>query len=209
MTDENPHDVEGRMAQFFDECAAQGLMAEFDEAERAKLDGFLRRWAIEPGMRVLEPGCGGGRLTAVLAEATGAEGEVVACDLSRAMIALARERGLPPHVQIRQQPISFIDRPDGWFNRIICLNVFPHFADPAMILGHMSRLLSPEGGALWINHFEGRNSLNEFHRHAGEVVSRHELPTAEAMDRLMADAGLKVVELEDVSGSYQLKAVKA
>ena len=200
-------DPDAVMSGFFDECARRGLMQEFEEAERAKLAGFVRDWAIAPGMRVLEPGCGGGRLTAVLAELVGPTGEVVACDLSREMVARARARGLPPHVEIRQQPVSFINRPDGWFQRVICLNVFPHFADHAAILGHMARLLAP-GGEVWVNHFEGRDALNEFHRHAGEEVHSHELPCPFTMGRLMEGAGLEIAMLDDTPAGYRLRAKK-
>ena len=46
-------------------------------------------WGIEPGMRVLEIGCGQGDMTAVLAEAVGATGRVVAVD------AAAQDYGAP------------------------------------------------------------------------------------------------------------------
>jgi hypothetical protein len=52
------------IAEFFDRCAAKRMMDDFEPAEREMLRQFLDRWAIRPGMRVLEPGCGAGWLPA-------------------------------------------------------------------------------------------------------------------------------------------------
>jgi ubiquinone/menaquinone biosynthesis C-methylase UbiE len=63
-------ELEGReadLAEYFDRCAAEGDLLEFDFDERRRLDEFLPMWAIQPGERVLEPGCGSGRLTVELA----------------------------------------------------------------------------------------------------------------------------------------------
>jgi 2-polyprenyl-3-methyl-5-hydroxy-6-metoxy-1,4-benzoquinol methylase len=65
---------------------------------RAAAGPVLRRIGLEPGMRVLDVGCGPGRLTIPLAERVGSSGEVVAFDLQREMLDIverrARDRGL-------------------------------------------------------------------------------------------------------------------
>lgn len=55
-------------------------------------DLLLRRLEVAPGMRVLDAGCGPGRLTLPLAEAVGPEGEVVALDGQPAMLQKLEER---------------------------------------------------------------------------------------------------------------------
>lgn len=196
------------IAAFFDRCADRGLMLDFPPEERLKLAGFFEAWAIRPGSRVLEPGCGAGRLTEELAGAVGPAGEVYACDLSPGMLRRARARNLPPHVHFALGSALRVARPDGWFDRVICLNVFPHFARPAAALCEFARLLKP-GGELWINHFEGSESLNRFHRGAAPEVSGHALPCPRLMQRLMAEAGFYVDRLEDGAESYRLKATPA
>lgn len=47
---------------------------------------LVERLDLAPGMRVLDAGCGPGRLTIPLARAVGEEGEVVALDAQRAML---------------------------------------------------------------------------------------------------------------------------
>jgi len=195
------------IAAFFDHCAAEGLMTGFPPGERATLDEFFRLWALEPEHRVLEPGCGSGRLTAELARVIGPAGEIYACDLSPGMLRLARERGLPAHVRFVCGSALAVDRPDGWFDRVICLNVFPHFADSARALREFARALRP-GGQFWINHFESRESLNRFHTEAAPEVADHALPCDESMTRLLRGAGFRVEEIANRPDAYWVKAIR-
>src|ERR671915_14848 len=52
----------------------------------------ISRLDLAPGMRVLDAGCGPGRLTIPLARAVGTGGEVVALDGQGAMLAKLEER---------------------------------------------------------------------------------------------------------------------
>ncbi|MCX8036351.1 MAG: methyltransferase domain-containing protein [Candidatus Sumerlaeia bacterium] len=196
---------EKRLGRFFDRCARKGLMDAFLPEEQTKLRDFLRRWHLRPGDRVLEPGCGAGRLTEILAEAVGPNGEVYACDLSGEMLRRAAQRGLRPPVHLFRGSAAKIERPDAYFDAIICLNVFPHFTNPAPVLVEFARVLKPNG-RLYIAHFEGRRQINHFHRHAAPEVAHHLLPAARDMRRLMAKAGLEVTEFMDRSEMYWLAA---
>lgn len=195
------------IAAFFDECARKQLMYTFDTLEQARLERFLAQWDIRSGQRILEPGCGAGRLTQVLASATGPGGEVYANDLSPAMIQLARERALPSHVHFSCESVLHLECEDGRFDRIICLNVFPHFGDKAGVLCELARVLKPDG-RLWVNHFKSRDELNQFHQQAAPELDGHVLPCRHAMCRLFADAGLDVEEILDGADGYSLEAVK-
>lgn len=53
---------------------------------------LLDRAGIQPGMRILDAGCGPGRLTIPAAERVGPAGEVVALDVQAAMLEKLRER---------------------------------------------------------------------------------------------------------------------
>jgi ubiquinone/menaquinone biosynthesis C-methylase UbiE len=59
---------------------------------RAQARGILRRLLIEPGMRVLDFGCGPGRLTTPIARLVGDGGEVLAVDVQPAMLAIVARR---------------------------------------------------------------------------------------------------------------------
>jgi demethylmenaquinone methyltransferase/2-methoxy-6-polyprenyl-1,4-benzoquinol methylase len=201
--DQDDHEI----GAFFDRCARKRLMYEFEPDEQEKLKRFLEVWDVRPGQRILEPGCGNGRLTRVLAEATCPDGEVYATDLSPAMLALARERGLPAHVHLVCGSAVMIEREDQWFDRVICLNVFPHLSDKLGALKEFARVLKPDG-SLWVNHFEGRDNLNRFHHEAAPEVSQHVLPCPHTMRRMAQEAGFEVVEFVDQGEVYSVKAVK-
>ena len=53
---------------------------------------LLRSAGIEPGMRVLEVGCGAGDVSMLAAELVGSAGSVVGIDRNAQVLAIARER---------------------------------------------------------------------------------------------------------------------
>lgn len=203
-----PVQTDAEIAAFFDRCAAERLMVDFPEQERTRLREFLAHWDLRRGMRVLEPGCGSGRLTAELAPRVGPRGEVYACDLSPGMLAIALSRELPPQARLSRESVLDNPRPDHWFDRILCLNVFPHFRDRLRVLRTFARLLHPSG-RLWINHFEGSASLNRFHREAGAAVADHALPCAASMEALLEASGFRIVQFVDRDDCYLLEAALA
>jgi demethylmenaquinone methyltransferase/2-methoxy-6-polyprenyl-1,4-benzoquinol methylase len=192
---------------FFDSCAERGVLAEFTPEETVKLDALIEKWEIQKGDRVLEPGCGSGRLTARLAELIGDSGEVLAFDVSPRMIEKARARVLEPPVEWRVGSVYEIPRSDAWFDRVLCFCAFPHFTRPEEALREMSRVLKP-GGHFWINHFVGSAIINDFHRKAGTAVENHVLPAFPDMARMLEKSGLKVAEFIDREDLYSLHARK-
>jgi SAM-dependent methyltransferase len=152
------------LAAYFDRCAAEGAMAGFSTEEEARIERLLALWNLRPGERVVEPGCGAGRLTERLARAVGPEGHVLAFDISRGMIERAQERGLPAQVTLAVADVAGIPAADASFDVAICFNAFPHFADPAKALSELARVLVPgvesglqsrhgiSGGAQYIPH---------------------------------------------------------
>jgi demethylmenaquinone methyltransferase/2-methoxy-6-polyprenyl-1,4-benzoquinol methylase len=194
-------------AQFFDQCAARGDMDAFAPEELVVLERFLAMWGLRPGQRVLEPGCGSGRLTALLAGRVGPEGEVVACDLSEGMIARARQRELPAQVKLVHGPVQRLTYTAAYFDHVMCVAVFPHLREPARVLADCCRMLKP-GGSLWIHHFAGREKLNAMHQGAHPKVASHQLPEEAAMRTLIAGAGLAVQRYEDRPDRYTVQAIK-
>lgn len=72
-----------------------------DEAQRAKLDLICRKLKLEPGMRLLDIGCGWGGLLRFAAEEYGVEG--VGVTISQEQVAHARKncQGLPVEVHLQ------------------------------------------------------------------------------------------------------------
>ncbi len=92
-----------------------------DEAQEAKLDLICRKLKLEPGMRVLDIGCGWGGFAEYAAEAY--DVEVVGITVSEEQVKLARDRceGLP--VEIRLQDYRNVDQK---FDRVVSIGMFEH-----------------------------------------------------------------------------------
>ena len=189
---------EDEVALFFDGCAAEGIFDSFAPEDEAKINMLLELWDIQPGQRILEPGCGSGRLTEILACEIGDTGEIFACDLSAEMISIAKKRKLPGTVTFSHGSLNNIPCNDSYFDIVICFQVFPHFLDQERSLTKIASLLKPAGD-LWINHLESRNAINTKHKNASGVVISHQIPPSEEMLRLMKHAGFETIFVEEDS----------
>lgn len=92
-----------------------------DEAQEAKLDLICQKLGLEPGMRVLDIGCGWGSFAKYAAEEYGVK--VVGVTISEEQASLARERCADLPVEIRLQDYRKIDET---FDRIVSIGMFEH-----------------------------------------------------------------------------------
>jgi SAM-dependent methyltransferase len=107
---------------------------------------LLARAAPAAGERVLDVGCGAGVTALAIAERVGAEGRVVAVDISPVMLARAVER-TPPSFAAR---VAFIEAdaqvhpfPPGHFDLLVSHFGSMFFADPVAAFGNLRRALKP------------------------------------------------------------------
>lgn len=136
---------------------------------------------LHPGMRVLDAGCGGGRLTAHLAKAVGPSGEVVAMDLQDKMLAktLARcERDDGGSVHAVQHGLGKGQGvPVSGFDRIVLVTVLGEIPNRVAALEELRDALAPDGliavtEALPDPHFQPRRTAVRLAERAGlEVVA--------------------------------------
>jgi SAM-dependent methyltransferase len=102
---------------------------------------------LRPGLSVLDCGCGGGSLTADLAEQV-APGEVIGIDtgeqaLDRAL-ALAGERGLR-NISFEQADVYALPFPEASFDIVFSNSLTSHLQEPERALAEMRRVLKPGG----------------------------------------------------------------
>jgi cyclopropane-fatty-acyl-phospholipid synthase len=102
-------------------CGYWENAATLDEAQEAKVELVCRKLGLQPGMRVLDIGCGWGGTAKLVAERYGVE--VIGVTVSRQQAELARElcAGLP--VEIRLQDYREVD---ATFDRVLSLGMFEH-----------------------------------------------------------------------------------
>jgi 2-polyprenyl-3-methyl-5-hydroxy-6-metoxy-1,4-benzoquinol methylase len=95
-----------------------------------------------PGKRLLDAGCGWGRLSAQLAED---DFEYVGVDLSPKMLAVARAEH--PNLTFKEMSLRKLDFPDESFDGIWCCCVLQHEPKNNMlqVLSEMYRVLAPHG----------------------------------------------------------------
>ncbi len=121
-------------------------------AQEKKLDLICQKLGLQPGMTLLDIGCGWGGLARFAAERYGAQ--VTGINISTEQIAYARKRteGLP--VEVRECDYRKID---GTFDRVVSVGMFEHVGTKnyQTYMQAVKHALKPDGLALI--HTIGRN----------------------------------------------------
>jgi ubiquinone/menaquinone biosynthesis C-methylase UbiE len=137
----------------------------FTETNRAAVIG--ERLELQPGMAVLDAGCGPGRLTIPIARRVGQRGEVVAMDVQAGMLDRAREKARAANLT----NIRFVEAGLGQgklgrnqFDRALLVTVLGEIPDREGALGEILAALK-SGGMLSVTeiifdpHFQSRQTV--------------------------------------------------
>ncbi|MHC4996527.1 MAG: cyclopropane fatty acyl phospholipid synthase [Planctomycetota bacterium] len=123
-------------------CGYWNKANNLDEAQEAKLDLTCHKLGLQPGMKVLDIGCGWGGAARFAAERCGVE--VIGVTVSREQARLAEEncRGLP--ITIRLEDYRDLT---GVYDRIFSIGMFEHvgYKNYKTYLRAVRRRLSPDG----------------------------------------------------------------
>ncbi|MBP7866160.1 MAG: methyltransferase domain-containing protein [Acidobacteria bacterium] len=212
-----------RHAERWDEQAHAG-----NEPER--LHELLPETGIPSARRVLDVGCGTGRIIPVLLAHLPPGGVVIGLDYAEEMLRhgavfrgpIARDPhaampfagsppapgpgpGVPPVFAVAGDA-AFPPLLPASLDAVFCYNVFPHFHDKAATLRALAALLRP-GGSLTVCHLEGRESLNRFHAGVGDAVSHDMIPPDEVVRDMAGSAGLAIRTWRQAEDLYFLVCV--
>jgi arsenite methyltransferase len=104
---------------------------------------------IEPGLTVLDLGCGAGTDLLVAAQMVGAGGHVIGIDMTPGMLARAmasaREMGVSDRVELHESLIESLPLPDAEVDVVISNGVIDLVPDKDAVFAEIDRVLKPGG----------------------------------------------------------------
>jgi len=183
--------------------------ATLEAAQAAKHELVSRKLGLEPGMRLLDVGCGWGSMAMHAAEHHGVE--AVGVTISRRQAELATERvkaaGLEGKVEIRVQDYRDVD--DGPYDAISSIGMFEHVGEArlAEYFGRLHHLLRPEGRLL--NHGISRPPGRRARFARASFIDRYVFPDGELHEvgRVVSsiqEQGFEARHLESLREHYAL-----
>jgi ubiquinone/menaquinone biosynthesis C-methylase UbiE len=197
---------EAKAAYFDANVGSPWAASEYGPEETLKLARLLRHIGPLRGFKVLEPGCGTGRLTEILSDYVGQAGLVVALDISPMMVDAARRRtAARSNVEIHKGAVEEFRMRKAEFDLMLCHQVFPHFEDKREVLKTLASALKP-GGRVVVIHFINLDEINDRHRKAGTAVEMDMMPGQDEMKCLFNETGLEIEFILDDHLGYFLSA---
>jgi len=183
-----------------------------DDAQMAKVDLICRKLNLQPGMRLLDIGCGWGTLILHAAKEYGVS--AVGVTLSTEQQRLAQERiakaGLSQLIEVRLQ--DYRDVHGEKFDAISSVGMSEHVGDKQLdeYFAHLRKLLSDDGRLL--NHCITRPH-GGLKARAGAFIDRYIFPDGELSgpDRVieaMTNAGFELRHSEDLREHYAMTLAK-
>ncbi|MDH6119657.1 cyclopropane-fatty-acyl-phospholipid synthase [Kitasatospora sp. GAS204A] len=181
-----------------------------EDAQFAKLDLICRKLGLEPGMRLLDVGCGWGSLVLHAAEHYGVS--AVGVSISAEQVALARERvaaaGLAEQVEIRLQ--DYREIPDGPYDAISSVGMAEHVGSEQyrVYATGLYDLLVP-GGRLLNHQIARRPTVPGETYSSSPFINRYVFPDGELAPvgstvSLLEEAGFEVRDVEALREHYAL-----
>jgi SAM-dependent methyltransferase len=171
---------------------------------RDELERFLSWLELEPSARLLDVGCGSGGPALHVARLTGCE--VVGVELYEDAVAsgnrMAREAGLEKRASFVQadasQPLPF---EGGSFDAILCVDAINHLPDRPRVLADWVRLLRPGRRLLFTDPVTVTGVLGSDEIAIRTSIGYFLIVPAGEDERLLAEAGLSVLAVEDTTKS--------
>lgn len=126
-----------------------GPESDLDLAQQDKLAHISAKLALEPGMRVLDIGCGWGGMARHIHKVSGAEVLGVTLSEEQLKYARAKAEALGIAGNVRYELLDYRDV-KGPFDRIVSVGMFEHVGRPNYFayFDKVAELLTPEGVAL-------------------------------------------------------------
>lgn len=160
---------------------------------------------LEQGDKVLDIGSGTGVLLPFIHQRIGSTGMITAVDFSEKMLKCSEQKFKNlPNISFKVMDIMAFQN-DCFYDKVSCLNFFPHVQDKPTFLLKIQALLKP-GGVLFIMHDISRATVNAIHG-SSEKVKEDQLPEGSAVSEMLISANFRVETMIDNDQCYFIKAV--
>jgi len=159
--------------------------AKFDESNK-KLEFVVpnKLWGTLAGRKVLDYGCGWGRISKMLGEFCS---EVHGCDVVPWAIEESKRHFPEGHFQLIDPAIPFLPYEDGYFGGVVCWTVLQHMRDEdaIMMAKEFRRILCPSGMVfIYENTSQKKNAGHIFFRSVHEYIRIFESFDPECIERV-------------------------
>ena len=170
----------------------------------SEVDEFFRWLELKDGARVLEVACGSGGVATRIAERF--EAAVVGVDINEAAVKAASARAASSGVQDRarfqavdaDRPLPF---PDGSFDALFCNDAINHLFDRQAVLADWHRVLGKGGRCLYTDPIVVTGCLSSAEIAARSSIGFFLFTPVGANERFLEEAGLRILKVEDLTGS--------
>ena len=184
------------------------LAAEWDLRFTAEDLEFLTfkvdQFAVEPGMDILDLGCGTGILFDLLRRRVGESGTVTGVDFSLQMAKKALRNFPFDNVNVVDGDVTSLPFRTDLFDMAVSFSSFSNFSDKPQALQEIHRVLK-NGSKFYIIHLFSSSDLADRHKRLGGVIKNDELPTQAEMKKMMA-GGFEQIKIDDHPGLYMSSA---
>lgn len=145
----------------------------FTKTNRASI--IIGLLGLQPGMKVLDAGCGPGRLAIPAAKAVGPQGELTALDLQAGMLARVREKACTDelsNIRLMQAGLGEDKLEKTYYDRAMLVTVLGEIPEQEAALQEIYQALKP-GGILSVTevifdpHFQSRKSVQRVAHRVG------------------------------------------
>ena len=171
------------------------------QEQEKRLEKLFGYFSLAKGDRVLDVGCGTGRLVPLIKRAIGDQGLLVESDFSREMLEIGKAKFFCSNVSFVLFDAEMAAIKTNVFDVVVCFALFPHLVHKEKALREFRRILKP-GKKLIIAHTMAREELNKFHSRVNGPVCRDYLPDEQEMKRLFSLTGFRRLVITDKPSFY-------
>lgn len=164
----------------------------------------VAEFALRPGDRVLDAGCGTGRALTALRAAVGPSGTVLGADVTPQMLAAARDAGRDAEGALLLADVARLPLRDGVLDAVFAAGLIAHLPDPGANLRELARVVRP-GGRLALFHPIGRAALAARH---GRELTPDDMRAEHNLGPLLAGSGWRMTSYADEDARFLVLAVR-